>query len=342
MSITNILLLPVTLLACLPLYAQTPTAPPLPDPIKVSPEGKPVEQPDPAAMARALTAAPKTPQPAPMEWWGWEKKFAGVKAETDVVIGTGGDQPLHIDITWPENPPPGLMPAILWIHGGAWQGESHHPNKAAYFASRGYFTASVEYRLAPKAKWPAQIEDCKLAVRWLRANAAKYHVDPNRIGCWGASAGGHLVSCMGTLDDPVLEGAGGFPGVSSKVQAVCDWFGPVDFRRGGPGVLFTESFAQNPALHLSASPYVHIKKTQPPFLIIHGDKDYTVPYKASVDFVDAILKAGAPVEFITVRGGMHGFGPVKGGANPDMSYGQIFARMAEFFDKYLKSGTSEK
>jgi acetyl esterase/lipase len=102
------------------------------------------------------------------------------------------------------------MPAVLWVHGGAWVGGEVHPNKAAWLATRGYFTASVEYRLAKVShtdgpKWPSQIQDCKLAVRWLRANAARYHVDPDHIGIWGESAGGHLVSCVGTLDDPALE-----------------------------------------------------------------------------------------------------------------------------------------
>ena len=308
-----------------------------PDPIKIAPNGKPVPQADPATIALALTAQPKTPPPPPIKWIGWGKVPDGVQTESDIVIGTGGGQPLHAEIGWPKNPPPGLMPAIVWVHGGAWQGESQKPEKADYFATRGYFTASLEYRLAPKAKWPAQIQDLKLGIRWLRANAAKYHVDPNRIGVWGASAGGHLVSCLGTLDDPALEGDGGYPGVSSKVQAVCDWFGPVDFRHGGPGVLFTESFAQNPALHLSASPYVHIKATQPPFLVMQGDKDYTVPYKDSVDFVAAMLQAGAPVEFVTIHNAIHGFGPLKGGPNPGMTMDQIFGRMAEFFDRTLKN-----
>jgi acetyl esterase/lipase len=228
------------------------------------------------------------------------------------------------------------MPAVIWIHGGAWQGESQHPNKAAYFATRGYFTASIEYRLAPKNKWPTQIEDCKLAVRWLRANAAKYHVDPDHIGVWGASAGGHLVSCVGTLDDPALD-IGEYPGVSSRVQAVCDWCGPVDFRtHGGPGVLFTQSFKENPALHLSGSPFVHIKKDQPPFLVVHGDKDPSVPFAEAVNFVVAMQQAGASVEFLSIHNGTHGMGPATVGTQAELSMSQIFGRMAEFFDQHLK------
>jgi len=327
-------LLLLTILLPLTLWSQSTI---VPDPVKVSPQnGRPIPQADPADIALALTAEPTTPQPPAFVWRGWEKLPDDVQTQTGIVFGTGGGQPLHAEIAWPKNPPPGLMPALIWVHGGAWQGDSQHPNKAAYFASRGYFTASIEYRLAPKTKWPAQIEDCKLGVRWLRANAAKYHVDPDHIGCWGESAGGHLVSCMGTLDDPALEGTGGYPGVSSKVQAVCNWNGPVDFRKGGPGVLFTQSFKENPALHLSASPYVHIKATQPPFLVMHGDKDHTVPYKDSVEFVVAMLKAGAPVEFVTVLNAQHGLGQIDPKVPPSMGIGEVFARMAEFFDKYLK------
>jgi len=307
-------------------------------PAKPTPTPRPLIPPDPAALALALTALPKTPQPPAADWWGWQKIPNGVQTESGIVIGTGGGRPLHAEIAYPKNEPKTPMPAIIWIHGGAWQGDSEKPNKAAYFATQGYFTASIEYRLMKEALWPAQIQDCKLGVRWLRANAAKYNVDPNRIACWGASAGGHLASCLGTLDDPALEGDGGYPGVSSKVQAVVDWFGWVDFRDAqGPEGLFGVPYSKNPALHLSGSPYVHVKASEPPFLVIHGDLDTTVQYKQSVDFVAAMLTAGAPVEFIPVHGGVHGFGAPKGFPPPKMRVHEILSRMTEFLDKYLKN-----
>jgi acetyl esterase/lipase len=296
----------------------------------------PVPQPDPATLAKAETVELGEPAPPPAKNIGWGKPADGVQTESDVVIGTGGGRPLHAELAYPKIPTKTPMPAIVWIHGGAWQGDSEKPNKMMYFATQGYFVASIEYRLAKEAKWPAQIQDCKLGIRWVRANAAKYNVDPDHIGVVGESAGGHLASCVGTLDDPAMEGDGGFPGVSSKVQAVCDWYGPVDFRNGGPEVLFGVPFSQNPAVYLSASPYVHIKPTNPPFLVIHGDADYTVPYKESVNFVAAMIDAGAPVQFMTIHNGMHGFGAVPGGPKPTVGLDQIFARMTVFFDAHLK------
>jgi len=162
-------------------------------------------------------------------------KFASppsVEVLHDVVIGAGGTRTLHAEIARPKDPPATPMPAVLWIHGGGWNGGSHISNAAQWLAAHGYFTASIEYRLSDEAKWPAQIEDCKLGVRWLRANAAQYSVNPDRIGCWGHSAGGHLVACLGTIDEPEFEGAGGYAGVSSRVQAVVDFCGPVDFSDG--------------------------------------------------------------------------------------------------------------
>ncbi|MCX7825635.1 MAG: alpha/beta hydrolase, partial [Verrucomicrobiae bacterium] len=176
---------------------------------------------EPASQTAARKAPPKARVPE------------GVEVIADVVIGKGGDRDLHVDIARPKNPPQAPMPAVLWIHGGGWSGGSHKGNRAMMLATRGYFTASVEYRLSGEAKWPAQIEDCKHAVRWLRANAAKYNVNPDRIGCWGSSAGGHLCAFLGVSGDkPEFEGKGGYAGVSSRVQAVVDYCGPADMTEG--------------------------------------------------------------------------------------------------------------
>ncbi|MEO6846005.1 MAG: alpha/beta hydrolase, partial [Chthoniobacterales bacterium] len=151
----------------------------------------------------------------------------------NVVMGKGGGRDLHAELDWPTNPPKLPMPAIISIHGGGWLSAEYQPNGARIFVNQGYFTMACEYRSDKESKWPAQIEDCKLAVRWLRANAAKYNVDPNRIGVWGGSAGGHLAALLGTTENhPEFEGSGGYPGVSSKVQAVIDSFGPTDLRDG--------------------------------------------------------------------------------------------------------------
>src|SRR5207253_7695708 len=125
----------------------------------------------------------------------------------------------------------GPSPVVMYVHGGGWtSGDKSWVDgvlKESEFTGRGYLVAAVNYRLAPQYRWPAQIEDVKCAVRYLRANAATYNIDPNRIGAWGTSAGGHLVALMGLAGpDAGLEGKGGNPDQSSRVQAVVDMFGP--------------------------------------------------------------------------------------------------------------------
>jgi acetyl esterase/lipase len=195
------------------------------------------------------------------------------------------------------------------------------------------------------AKWPAQIQDCELAVRWLRANAAKYNVDPNRIGVWGESAGGHLVACVGTMTDVKEDQGDGYPGVSSAVQAVVDFYGPTDFTQPGiytpTAIRLTEGLmgvplAQNPDLWKSASPLFYVKAGDPPMLLVHGDSDKLVPIAQSQVFDQALTKAGVPHEFVVVKNGDHGFKPLPG-TTIDPSPKQIHADVFAFFDKYLKT-----
>jgi acetyl esterase/lipase len=119
----------------------------------------------------------------------------------DIEFGKIKDLALHAEIIRPKGPFKSPLPAIIWIHGGGWRG--HHrgniPKRAAV-ALRGYCVVSIQYRVIEEGIWPAQIEDCKLAVRWLRAHAQKYHIHPDYIGAWGSSAGGHLAACLGTMD----------------------------------------------------------------------------------------------------------------------------------------------
>lgn len=276
----------------------------------------------------------------------------GVELLHDVEIGTGGGRALHVEIARPKETPAKPMPAVLWIHGGGWSGGSHKDNRAAWLATKGYFTASVEYRLSGEARWPAQIEDCKLAVRWLRANAAKYHVDPDRIGCWGSSAGGHLVACLGTMgDEKQFEGSGGHAGVSSRVQAVVDFCGPADFTMGSAGIqgawgtekdapaplgLFGVPFKEKPERWKQGSPALYAKKGAPPFLIVHGDKDATVPHVQSVNFEAALKKAGVSTQLITVKGGGHGMAAAAGEAPAVPDRNALNAAVEAFFDRHLK------
>ncbi|MFA5189726.1 MAG: alpha/beta hydrolase [Verrucomicrobiia bacterium] len=278
------------------------------------------------------------------------QKPSGVELIHDVEIGKGGDRVLHAEIARPEKPPGKPMPAVLWIHGGGWSGGSHRGNGALWLATQGYFTASIEYRLSGEAKWPAQIEDCKLGVRWLRANAAKYNVDPNRIGCWGSSAGGHLVACLGTMDDARFEGCGGYEGVSSRVQAVVDYCGPADMTQGSAGIqgakddndskallgLFGKPFKKKPETWRDGSPIVYVKTGNPPFLIVHGDADGTVPFVQSERLETALRKAGVPVQLLRVKGGGHNMMAAKDAPPAEPDPQSIRAVVTAFFDKHLK------
>src|ERR1700677_4162121 len=131
----------------------------------------------------------------------------------DVVYGKGGAQDLRAEICYSKKIT-GPMPGLICVHGGGWMEGNKNSIDLTHFARAGYFAVSIDYRLSPVAKWPAQIQDCKRAVRWLRANAAQYNVDPARIGLWGGSAGAHLVDLIATTPNlPEFEGDGGWPGI---------------------------------------------------------------------------------------------------------------------------------
>jgi acetyl esterase/lipase len=260
----------------------------------------------------------------------------------DVEYGAGGGRPLKMHLIRPKTPPKDAMPVVVWIHGGAWRAGNKDSGigNLARFARRGYFCASIEYRLSQEAIFPAQIEDCKCALRFLRAKAKEYNLDPNRIGVWGSSAGGHLVALLGTSGDvKELEGKGGWQEFSSRVNAVCDFFGPTDFLkmkdfpsnidRNSPNcpeaLLVGGSLEQNKDKAAKANPITYITKDDPPFLIMHGDKDPIVPFNQSELLHEALKKAGVDVTFHTVKDAGHGFG------GPE-----IQKMVDEFFDKHLK------
>ncbi|HAA77855.1 TPA: lipase, partial [Candidatus Latescibacteria bacterium] len=144
----------------------------------------------------------------------------GVTVDRDLVYATVDGKDLKLDVYWhPDATKP--MPLVVWVHGGAWRKGSKKNPRAKGLLDKRYAVASVQYRLSQEAIFPAQIHDCKAAIRWLRSNAAKYKVDPDRFGVWGVSAGGHLVALLGTSGDvEELEGDLGVTGVSSRVQAV--------------------------------------------------------------------------------------------------------------------------
>ena len=272
---------------------------------------------------------------------------AEVIVEKDIVYGTGGGKDLKLDLARPDHAS-GLLPALVFIHGGGWQGGNRemYGNEILEAAKRGYVAVTVSYRLSdpdaagkPRNPFPAQIEDVKCAIRWLRANAEKYHVDPNRIGATGGSAGGHLSLLAGvTGTSKEFQGAGGHAGVSSQVQAVVNYFGPTDMPRlyvisKGAAVVLDHLFGETPekaaAPYKAASPITYVTKDAPPILTIHGTADPVVPVEQATEFDAAMRNAGAPHTLLLIQGAGHGF---SGKGNKTAS-----DAMYKFFDDHLKN-----
>jgi acetyl esterase/lipase len=266
---------------------------------------------------------------------------------SDVLIstieyGTGGGRPLTMHLLRPAARPAGLAPGLVWVHGGAFRHGSKDTGiaKLFSFARRGYVCASIEYRLSGEAIWPAQIEDVKCAVRYLRAHADELGLDPERIGAWGASAGGHLVAMLGVAPDrPELEGQGGWAEHSSRVQAVCDYYGPADLlamteqpsaldhnEADSPeGLLLGGAVREHPDRARSASPVSYATGDEPPFLIFHGAEDMTVPYPQSQAMYQATGSGDAI--FHTVLGAGHG--------GPAFEHPPVVRHVEAFFERHL-------
>ncbi len=250
-----------------------------------------------------------------------------------------GDESLGLDLARPKKAD-GLRPAVVCIHGGGFRAgnREHHDRLCIQLAQRGYVAVTVTYRLAPKHPFPAAVHDVKAAVRWLRANAAKYGVDPQRIGTTGDSAGGHLALFLGVTGDvKEFEGTEGNPGESSRVSCVVDVYGPSDFTKSyGKSVdagevlpLFLGGDLQTARhQHVLASPLNWVTPQAAPTLAIHGTKDPYVAFEQAEWIVERLRAADVPVELLKLEGAGHGF---KG---DDAKQAQ--AAMFAFFDKYLK------
>jgi len=265
----------------------------------------------------------------------------------DVSYCTGGGADLKMDLYFPKQAGDTFAPTVVYVHGGGWSAGDKTGGEGIIdipeLVTRGYLVASVNYRLAPQYPFPAQIEDVKCAVRFLRANAKTYHLDPDRIGAMGGGAGGHLVSLLGLADETAgFEGAGGYDEEGSDVQAVVDMFGPVDLTASdftGPHMpllqqVFGATSPQDPVLE-DASPVTYITKDAPPFLILHGDQDQVVPLSQSQEFYDKLKAAGAPVTLLVVKNAGYDFSPVGSGPmRPTRA--DITQIIAEFFDQYLR------
>ena len=256
----------------------------------------------------------------------------------DLEYARVGDKSLLLDLYLPKDAK-GPFPVVVWVHGGGWKNGSKERCPGVWLVEHGFAVASINYRLTDEGQWPAQIDDCRAAVRWLRKNATDYKLDAEYIAAWGGSAGGHLVALMGTLDAPNDEA------ISSRVQAVCDWFGPTDLLTMPPNTLGNgrtlEDIAKSngakllggtvrdrPELAKQASAFYQVSKDDPPFLIMHGDKDRGVPLEQSQKLHEKLTQAGVSSTLQVIKGAGHGG---KAFQTPPMR--QL---ILEFFNKHLR------
>lgn len=263
----------------------------------------------------------------------------GVEAHRDLPYVQDGHARQQLDLYLPpradkQTKPPAL---VVWVHGGGWKLGDKRRSPALYLLEHGFAVASVNYRLSQHAIYPAQIQDCKAAIRWLRAHADQYGYDGEKIGVWGASAGGHLVALLGTTgDSQKFDDVGGHRDVSSAVQCVVDWFGPTDFtvlddwhqRENSPeALLLGGPIKEKPELTQAANPIAYVTPQDPPFLILHGEKDRLVPIGQSELLQTALKKAGVPCELVRLPNDGHG--------GPGFTSAESRQKIAGFFQRLL-------
>ena len=258
-----------------------------------------------------------------------------VSTETGVVFGTGGGRELRCDIYTP----PGELreaPGVILLHGGAWRtgDRSQLRGYGILLGRMGYVCVAPEYRLTPESPWPAQIHDVKAAIRWVRANAERLGIHPDRLAIEGNSAGAHLaLLAAGTPGVDELEGDGGSPGVSTEVAAAIGIYTPTLFSPGprSPGAvpLMALTDASDEDVAAQASPVTHVSRDFPPTMLIHGTDDTTVPPKASLVMYEALVAAGVPVDLHMYADQPHAFD-----AAPAFGR-QCAAEMDLFLSRYL-------
>lgn len=264
----------------------------------------------------------------------------GILGYKDLDYGGNGNKRQMLDLYVPADSKEPL-PVVAWFHGGGWQvGDKSDVScmDLPRYISSGYAVVSVNYRFSTQAVFPAQIEDCKAAIRFLRANADKYNLDAGHIGVWGISAGGHLAALLGTSNGVKdLEGAvGKYPGTRSEVQAVVPLSTPTDLTMPGQPNSLMDCFNQivggsvekNRAVAVKASPITYVGKNSAPMLIVHGQADDIVPIKHAEILEAALKKAGVEVRLLSLKDTGH-------------TGARLFApdtrkEIADFFDRHLK------
>jgi acetyl esterase/lipase len=272
---------------------------------------------------------------------GSSPSVSSVMIEHNVPYAATADPRQTLDVYSPRKPKgDNPLPVVVNIHGGAFRmGDKGMGVREILplVASGDYAAVSINYRLSGQAIWPAQIHDCKAAIRWVRANAQKYHFDPDKIGVIGASAGGHLAAMLGTSGGvDALEGdVGPNKGVNSKVRCVVDEFGPSDLLAMGG----SHDSPESPESQLiggpvqsskdaarAASPITYATRDDPPFLIVHGTADPLVPFSQSERLASRLKEAGGVCIFVPITGAGHG-----GFRSPEVP-----RRIRQYFDKHLR------
>lgn len=278
-----------------------------------------------SALICAYLSSPLQAQPGP---FGPGKLPESVQLTADIPYAETENPRQTLDLLLPRERSDKTLPVIVFVHGGAWR----HGDKrtglsrlAKFVASGEYAAISVGYRLSGEAIWPAQIHDCKAAIRWIRASAQEHNLDPERIAVWGSSAGGHLVAMLGTSGDvEALEGElGPHANRSSRVACVVDFYGPTDLLRMNEMALPTANFDHDDpkspeslllggavqgkkAEAATANPLTYVTKEDPPFLIVHGTQDPLVPLGQSKLLDEALAEVKVESTLVTVEGGLHG------------------------------------
>ncbi|MES2598557.1 MAG: alpha/beta hydrolase [Verrucomicrobiota bacterium] len=261
---------------------------------------------------------------------------------------SGQDNPRQkLDLYLPEKPPGKLLPLIAYVHGGGWEGGTKDDAGVTlhFIKQGGYAGASIGYRLTNEAHWPSQVYDVKAALRWLKAHSKDHGIDPDRIALFGISAGGHLVSLLGTsYGVKELEGDVGKSGDTVRPVCVANFCGPANFLtfygKGSsidadrPGSAIAKLFGGPMSKHLeearSASPVTYVTKDDPPFLHMHGTADSLVPYAQAEEFDAALDKAGVSSTLLTGKDAPHVF------FSKD-----LIDKMQTFFDKHLQGKPGE-
>lgn len=257
-------------------------------------------------------------------------KYGTVEYDTIYCKMDGVD--LGIDIYYPESGGP--WPALIFIHGGSWT-EGDKSGVYTNLTDAGYLMASINYRMYPDYRFPAMIEDVKCAIRFLRAHAHQYNVDPKHIGLVGHSAGGHLAALAGLSDQSAGWDTGHYMSQSSRVQAVITIAGPTDLALSYPGSVrgFLEDVFGADQL-VNASPVTHASADDPPVLIIHGDADRVVPVDQAFLLKTALDSKGIPNELLIIKNGGHGLEAITGVPVPSAE--EVYEQVIFFMDKYLK------